>query len=169
MVFIKKIKKQTNMWAGMQEALRSRPVVLRDWGAYSTDTQDPMFSSWFSKWAPLPLLRASLLTSCLSLPLLPFLLFLICSLSHTSFWMIYYELRLVIFGFYTTANLDPQVLTLCSVVFVKSCSLPSWKMWGNHQSILTLPFVSIPFVLLLFPMRFLNVCAEPLCSIHKAN
>ena len=32
--------------------------------------------------------------------------------------MTYYELRLVIFGFYTTANLDPQVLTLCSVATI---------------------------------------------------
>ena len=83
--------------------------------------------------------------------------------------MIYYEFRLVVFGLYTTANLDHQVLTLCSVVFVKLCSLHSWKMRGNHQTILNLPFVSIPFVLRLFPMRFLNVCAEALCSTHKAN
>ena len=81
--------------------------------------------------------------------------------------MIYYEFRLVIFGFYTTVNLDPQVLTLCSVVFVMF--LTQLENVSNHQANLHLPFVSISSVLLLFPMRFLNVCAEPLCSIHKAN
>lgn len=42
-------------------------------------------------------------------------------------------------------------------------------MLGNYQTILNLQFISIPFVLFLFPTWFLNVCAEPLCSIWKVN